>query len=353
MKNLITDLDDEYTSLAAEEKGAAEITGFMDTGCYMLNALLSGSIFGGVPNNRITAFAGEEATGKTFFALSVVKNFLDNDEEAVVVYYDTEASISAKMMKDRGIDVNRVILAEPTTIQNFKHHALKLLKAYESRKERPPMLMILDSLGMLSTTKEIEDSEKGSETKDMTRAQVIRGTFRVLTLKLARVKVPMILTNHTYDAVGSYFPKKEMSGGGGLKYAASSIAFLAKKKEKDGTDVIGNIIRVTMNKTRIAKENKSAELLLRYDTGLDRYYGLLPLAEKYGIISKSGRQYILPDGSKVFGKTINDAPESVFTEEILDKLDEAAHREFKYGNQSELGSTETVPELEEEEYSET
>ena len=354
VKNLINDLDDEFTSVVAEEKGAAEISGFLDTGCYMLNAVLSGSIFGGVPNNRITAFAGEEATGKTFFALSVVKNFLETDPEAVVVYYDTEASVSAKMMKDRGIDINRVILSEPATIQDFRHHALKLIKAYEKSKTRPPMLMVLDSLGMLSTTKEIEDTAEGKETRDMTRAQIIRGTFRVLTLKLARAKIPMILTNHTYDAVGSFYPSKQMSGGGGLKYAASTIAFLAKKKEREGTDIVGNIIRVTMNKTRISKENKSAELLLRYDTGLDKYYGLLDLAAKYDIIKKTDRQYVLPDGSKVYGKVILNEPERVFTPETLEKLDEAAQLEFKYGNNTEQQESElVVHDVKEEESSET
>ena len=88
--------------------------------------------------------------------------------------------------------------------------------------ERPPMMFCLDSLNMLSTTKEIEDTAAGKETRDMTRAQVVKGAFRVLTLKLGRAKVPMIVTNHTYDVIESMFPQKEMGGGSGLKYAASS-----------------------------------------------------------------------------------------------------------------------------------
>ena len=95
------------------------------------------------------------------------------------------------------------------------------------------MMMCLDSLGMLSTTKEIEDTAEGKETRDMTRAQVVKGAFRVLTLKLGRAGVPMIVTNHTYDVIGSMFPQKEMGGGSGLKYAASSIIYLSKKKEKE------------------------------------------------------------------------------------------------------------------------
>ena len=108
------------------------------------------------------------------------------------------------MMSERGIDVERVIIAEPDTIQKFKTHALKLIEAYEKTPEgdRPKMMFVLDSLGMLSTSKEMEDSLDGKDTRDMTKSQVIKAAFRVLTLKLAKVKVPMLVTNHVYEVVG-------------------------------------------------------------------------------------------------------------------------------------------------------
>ena len=96
------------------------------------------------------------------------------------------------------------------------------------------MMFVLDSLGMLSTTKEIEDTAEGKETKDMTRAQITKGAFRVLTLKLGRAKVPMIVTNHTYDVIGSMFPQKKWVVVLVLKYAASSIIYLSKRKRKRG-----------------------------------------------------------------------------------------------------------------------
>ena len=126
-----------------------------------------------------------------------------------------------------------------------------------------------------------------------------------------------------------------MGGGSGLKYAASSIIFLSKKKEKDGQEVIGNIIKVKMVKSRMTKENKQVEVLLTYDKGLNRYYGLLDLAEKYDIFKKVSTRYELPDGSKVFGKQINNNPEKFFTKEILDQLEEAAKKEFTYGSNQE------------------
>jgi hypothetical protein len=193
------------------------------------------------------------------------------------------------------------------------------------------MMMVLDSLGQLSTNKEVEDTASGSETRDMTKAAVLKATFRVLNLKLAKVNVPLLVTNHVYDVVGSYIPMKEMSGGSGLKYTASQIVFLGKKKEKDGQEVIGNIIKVNMMKSRFTKENKKIEVLLTYDKGLDRYYGLLQLAEKYGIIKKVSTRYEMPDGSKVFGKAINNEPEKYFTDDIMAQLEEAARKEFMYG----------------------
>ena len=111
-------------------------------------------------------------------------------------------------------------------------------------------MFVLDSLGMLSTTKEVEDASAGKETRDMTRAQIVKSIFRILSLKLGQAQIPLIVTNHTYDVVGSYMPTKEMGGGSGLKYAASTIIYLSKSKEKDGTEVVGNIIKCKTFKSR-------------------------------------------------------------------------------------------------------
>lgn len=332
-RDIVDELKDENTNIAEDGEGSAEFTGCIDTGSYILNAALSGSIFGGVPNNKITAFAGESATGKTFFVLGIVKSFLDSNPDAGVVYYDTEAAVTREMMKQRGVDTKRVIIAEPDTIQKFREHALKFLEAYgkADTKDRPPMMMVLDSLGMLSTSKEMADSLAGNDTRDMTKSQVIKAAFRVLTLKCAKYRVPMLVTNHVYAVVGSYVPSNEISGGTGLKYAASTIAMLSKRKEKVDNEVVGNIIKVKMYKSRLSKENQQVECLLTYDRGLDRYYGLLELAEKHNILKKTGNRYELSDGTKVFGKNILEEPEKYFTESVLKVLDECAKKEYTYG----------------------
>ena len=219
------------------------------------------------------------------------------------------------------------------TVQEFRNQALSILNKYleTPEEERPAMLFVIDSLGMLSTTKEIEDTAEGKETRDMTRAQIVKGTFRVLTLKLGRAKVPMIVTNHTYDVIGSMFPQKEMGGGSGLKYAASSIIYLSRKKEKEGTQVIGNIIHCKNAKSRLTVENRVVDVRLTYDKGLDRYYGLLDMALAFDIFKKASTRVLLPTGKTEFAKTINNNPKKYFTEDVMIQLEEAAQRYFSYG----------------------
>jgi RecA/RadA recombinase len=331
IRNLIA--DDNIASVADDGVGAAEFTGTIDTGSYALNALFSGSIHGGVADNKVTGFAGESSTGKTFFILSVLKPYLDANPTAIVVYYDTEAAVTKKMMKDRGIDVSRVIIAEPETLEAFRTHAVKFIDKYmQSPAPRPPMVFVLDSLGMLPSEKEVNDMMAGENKRDMTKQQLIRGMFRVLTLRLAKAKIGMLLTQHTYEVVGAYVPTKAIAGGGGAIYAASTIATLTKSKERDGDkNVIGNVITVTMFKSRLSKENQKVKVLVTYDKGLDRYYGLLDIAEKYGIVKKVSKKYEFPNGETAFESEIEKNGAHYF-DPLLDQIDEVCKQEFMYGS---------------------
>jgi len=336
LKNIIKDVGNEYATLVSEGIDSADVNTYIDTGSYSFNALLSGSIFGGLPGNKITAIAGEAATGKTFFALGICKNFLDKDKEAGVIYFESESAISKEMIKSRGVDITRMVIVPVATVQEFRNQSIKILDKYLEQPEvnRKPLMLVLDSLGMLSTTKEMEDTAEGKETRDMTRSQIVKSAFRVLTLKLGKAKVPMIMTNHTYDVIGSMFPQKEMGGGSGLKYAASSIVYLGKRKEKDAdNEVIGNVIHCKNYKSRLTKENAQIDVRLTYSKGLDRHYGLLDIAEEAGIFKKVSTRYELPDGAKVFGKSINDEPEKYFTKEVLKLIDEATKKKFLYGTE--------------------
>jgi len=333
LKDIIKTTGNEYAALVADGVEAGDVDSFIDTGSYVFNALLSGSIHGGLPANKITALAGESATGKTFFLMGIVKNFLDANPKSGVVYFESESAITKQMVIDRGIDPERMVIVPVTTVQEFRTQSLRILDRYmqEDVNVRRPLFLCLDSLGMLSTTKEVEDTADGKETRDMTRAQVLKAAFRVLTLKLGKAKVPMVVTNHTYDSMGSMFPTKEMGGGSGLKYAASSIIFLSKKKEKDGTEVVGNIVHCKNHKSRLTIENKMVDVRLSYEKGLDKYYGLLDIAEKYNIFKKVSTRYELPDGTKQYGKSIMSEPDKYFTEDIMKQIEEAVGKEFKYG----------------------
>jgi RecA/RadA recombinase len=335
LKDIIKETGNEYATLVSEGVEAGDVDSFIDTGSLAFNALLSGSIFGGMPSNKITAIAGEAATGKTFFALGIVKAFLDKNKDAGVIYFESESALTKELVESRSIDSTRMVIVPVATVQEFRHQSIKVIDKYleQDEKTRKPIMFVLDSLGMLSTTKEMQDTADGKETRDRTRSQIVKAAFRVLTLKLGKAKVPMIMTNHTYDVIGSMFPQKEMGGGSGLKYAASNIVYLSKRKEKDGKEIIGNIIHCKNYKSRLTKENALIDVRLTYKDGLDKYYGLLELAIKHNIFKSVSTRIELPDGSKQYAKTINNEPDKFFTKDVLAQIDEAARKEFLYGTE--------------------
>ena len=263
----------------------------------------------------------------------MVKNFLEQNPDAGVVYFDTESAITRTLLTDRGVDTKRVLVTNVVTIEEFRTQALKIVDNYlkAKKEDRKPLMFVLDSLGMLSTEKEITDALAEKNVRDMTKSQLVKGAFRMLTLKLGQAEIPMIVTNHTYDVIGAYVPTKEMGGGSGLKYSASTIIYLSKSKEKDGKEVIGNIIKAKTAKSRLSKENKQVGIRLYYDErGLDRYYGLLELGEIGGMWKNIAGRYEI-NGKKLYAKQILANPEEYFTPEVLEQLDVIARSEFSYG----------------------
>ena len=331
LKDIVNEIGGDYTKIASD---IDDTETYVDTGSYIFNALVSGSLYGGVSGDKITAIAGESSTGKTFFSLAVVKNFLDTNPDAYCLYFDTEAAVNKGLLASRGIPLDRVAVVNVVTIEEFRTKALKAVDMYlkKPEDERKPCMFVLDSLGMLSTNKEIEDTLNDKQVRDMTKSQLIKGAFRVLTLKLGQAKIPMLVTNHTYDVIGAYVPTKEMGGGSGLKYAATTIIHLSKKKEKDGTEIVGNIIKAKTAKSRLSKENMDVGVRLYYDErGLDRYYGLLELGEKGGLWKNVAGRYDMGDGKKIYAKAILKDPETYFTPEVMEKLEVIAKGTYSYG----------------------
>ena len=310
----------------------------MDTGSYSLNALLGADIFKGPPVT-IIGLAGDPSTGKTFFAVCLAKLFLDTHPNSVVIYYESEQALFKQMMVARGIDPRRIVLVDVETVQQFRSKIMNAIKKIAEEENPPKVMMILDSLGMLSTTKEVTDMEAGKETKDMTRPGLIRGAFRAFTKKLGKLEIPMIVTNHTYDVIGNMFVTKEMGGGGGLKFAASCIVHLSKAQDAEGTgadkEIKGAIITCKLMKGRFSKEKKKVKVRITFENGLDRYYGLIDLAAKAGLWTKAAKGWNIGLEKPVTEKAILKDPEKYFTLEVLNKINDYVKVEFAYGQPSE------------------
>ena len=334
LKKLIKEIGDENTSLASDGTSSADFTGYIDTGSLVFNAALSGSLFGGMPNNKILALAGEYATGKTYFALGLVRYFFETYPEAAAGWYMSESAVTKDMFIERGIDPDRVMRSEIQTVEEWKFGMVKAVDLYLQIEEpRPPFLMVLDSLGNLSTNKELSDAEAGKDVLDMTRAKTIRSAFRTISLKIAKANMPLVVTNHTYAQMDQYKPRM-MGGGGGLMYNADIIAFLSKSKDKDDKtkQIHGDIIHVETQKNRFAAPFTKVDVYLNYQKGLDRYYGLMDLALKYNVIQKrsagsKGNIYTLPSGEELKRQQFTPAIWDV----LLEQIDEGVKQDFKYG----------------------
>lgn len=346
LKNLHKKLGNPNGSIVADGI-VGDLSGFIDTGSLLLNAEVSGSMFKGLPDNKISMFCGPQGVGKSFILLTIISQFLSKYPKANVIFFESESAQRTELMEKFGVDTSRVYFAPITTVQELRTQALQTLEEYEktfSAKERleNKLFLCLDSLGNLSTSKETEDSVAGKETQDMTRAKLIKSTFRVLTLKLGILGVPFICTNHIYMSQ-SLFPTAISAGGSGALYNASLICFLSKRKEKDGTAFVGNVIHCNLDKSRFTKEGSKIDIYINFSRGLDRYYGLLDYGVKYGMIQSIGNKFQFPGmETKAFRKEIMNHPETYFTDDFLNLLDPALAKEFLYGsvfdNQSEEDS---------------
>lgn len=303
---------------------------------------------GGYPTDRITAIHGESQSGKSFLVLEAAANWQKMHPENVVIYMDSEAALNKSALFAHNVDADRFGIISIRTVEEFRTTTLRLVNGYvtkfskltakQKREGIGRPLLILDSLGNLSTNKEIGEITEGSDTKDMTRAQLIRGAFRVITTPLGFYNIPMLITNHVYTAIGTNSgkgmpPPNKAGGGGGIAYGASNVLELKKTKERvSKTDhrVIGARIRVKLDKGRGTIEQKVVESLIYFDRGLDRYAGLLTIAQNHGLFPADGNRIVCPDGTKQFGVTVMKNPEKYFTPEVLKQVDEFCAKEFLY-----------------------
>ena len=336
LKNALKATGNKFAG-AASEGILGDIEEFMDTGSYSLNAIISGSIYGGFPVGRASVLAAESSCGKSIVLLTTCREFQKTNPEGVVFYFESESALTNDQLRKLGIDLTRFVIMPVATIEEFRHQCVNVLDEYDKTpvEERPKMFICLDSLGMLSSKKEVSDVADGKDTRDMTKAQLVKGTFRVLTLKLGRLKVPMGITVHTYASMGGMYPTQEIAGGSGTIYASSSIVQLFKRKEKgsDG-EQSGVNIRAKMYKSRLTRENEEHYFILDFERGMQRYSGLTDLAVEAGIFKKISTRLEMPDGSKMFQSQVERDPERWFTKDILDQIDEFCKTKFRFGSQA-------------------
>ena len=344
-------LDKELSKISGFETGSllennsfSEVDEWIPTGNYLLNAQISGSLFGGVPNTRSFGVMGDPGTGKSFFCLNVVREAQKIGYH--VIYCDTEGAIDKSSAIKFGIDSTNIRYQPIQTVsqfQTFVSNVLDLVKKAKAKGDNPKILIVLDSLGMLSTDKELADAMKGHNAADMgAKAKELRKLFRVITLDLTAAKIPLICTNHVY-AGGGYLPTKESSGGDGPIFAMSVVAFLSTAQLKDGAGTkTGIICTSTLKKSRFTIPEQ-IKFHISFSHGMNPYVGLQDYVswEACGIErgkfeevknAETGKKESIfkPNASstrwgvKHLGKTVASTElftERVFTKEVLEQLD--------------------------------
>lgn len=317
-----------------------DTVGYYDTGCYMLNAQLCGTIYGGIATNRIIGLAGEEQTGKSYLLLSIVKNFLDSVPNGLVMFFESEGAINKEGFEKRGIDTTRVIFVPVESVEHFREEATKFVKDYvvDPVEERPKIFMCLDSLGMLPSVKEVTDAEEGNDKSDMTRPKIIKSIFRILTVRLAMANIAMVVTNHVYATMDKY-TGNAMGGGSGLKYAGSTIVYLnaleyaTKDKDTKKKEHFGIMVKCTTVKSRATRTKKQIYFPIHVEYGVDKFAAMFEFCLEVGLITVPSLGYYQwkGEGDKLRKSDILNNLPTFFDKEKLTSVDEACQKHFLYG----------------------
>jgi RecA/RadA recombinase len=335
---------------------------YIDTGIYILNALMSKSILhGGVPRNRFVILAGPYLTGKSYICLNVVRNA--QKEGYNIIYIDTEFSIEISDFDMFGIDTsneNKFKLIRSNKVENLKVFFAQLIEELKKQKEKGEDIktfIVLDSIGALASVKEVDDALSGINKIDLSRAKQIKSFLRIINSDLGYLNIPFLATNHVYASLDIY-PQMIQSGGEGLNYLASIIILLSKAKledkEKDemSTGATGSIITALARKNRLAKPKK-VKFEIDHSKGCNPYKGLEQFCtpenfEKVGIakvkqvVDKSTGEITYTPASKWYvkhlDKTLFDSQiynGRVFTKDVLEVLEPIIYEYFRYASYEE------------------
>lgn len=365
-------LNDDACLLA--DNTLSNVEEYIDTGCMALNAIISGSLYKGIPKGRLTGFSGPSQTGKSLICKKVIARAQAAGYYAVV--FDSEVAFDGAGSELLGIDTKRVRYYPVETVEQCRNQMSRwldnVIEANKTAPEKTPkMIGIIDSLGNLASTKELEDAAKGKDAADMgLRAKALKSMMRVLTYKAAKAGVPIVFTNHTYEDPSATNPSlvQNMSGGKGAVYMSSVLVQLGVKQEKNdevkekmkkmfakknGKDYVApeggapeaeasdtiaishNINGVTLSaltvKNRFVPPFLKTEIYLNFKTGLDKYAGLLDMAQAFKIV-ESGVTWKWADTGESIGYRKNFEKDAEFWKKLLPLLEVKLNKELTYNN---------------------
>lgn len=246
-----------------------------------LNIALSGNIDGGfVPG--LTLWCGPSKHFKSMFSLIMAKAYMDKYPDAVMIFYDCEFGTPIKYFSSLNIDTDRILHVPIMNMEEFKFDCIKQLENLE-RGDRA--IFVIDSLGNMSSKKEIDDAIDAKSVQDMSRAKQMKSIFRMMTPYLNRLDIPMVAVNHIYMEQGLY-PKAIVSGGTGVYLSADNIYILGRQQEKEGTEIVGYNFIINVEKSRYVKEKSKIPISVSFDDGVSKWSGLIDIAMELGFVAK-------------------------------------------------------------------
>ena len=326
-----------------EKNTLSNVTDWIDTGCLVLNSILSGSLYGGVPKGRITIFAGESGCGKTFILNKILAHA--QKKGMVPVIFDTEVAVESEGAENVGLDTANVKYVPVDTVENCRNQIMKFLDEVEKEPElHGKFILSIDSLGNLASEKEINDAGANKGAMDMgLRAKQLKSMMRMVTYKAAVTGTTVIASNHTYADPGALHPTlvKQQAGGSGPVYMASILVQMAAKKERTDTGNLndealtesrnysGVTLRMLTVKNRFIPAFLQGEAYLNFKTGLEKYSGLKDVAVSHGIIQQNGSTYSMGDTKLGYYK--NWRNEEKTWNNILPKLESSIGEKYRYG----------------------
>jgi len=326
-----------------ENNTLSNVTEWIDTGCLVLNSIISGSIYGGVPKGRITIFAGDSGCGKTFILNKILANA--QQKGMIPIIFDTEVAVENEGAENVGLDISNVKYVPVDTVENCRNQIMTFLDEVEKEPELHGKFIIsIDSLGNLASTKEINDAEANKGAMDMgLRAKQLKSMMRMVTFKAAVTGTTVICSNHTYADPGALHPTlvKQQAGGSGPIYMASILVQMAAKKERTDTsndsdealtesrNYSGVTLRMLTVKNRFIPAFLQGEAYLNFKTGLEKYSGLKDIAVAHGIIQQNGSTYSM--GDKKLGYYKNWRNDEETWKNVLPKLESSISEKYRYG----------------------